>query len=274
MVVVDRSLSPLLLWGWFCSIPEWLSWRVFGSLSVSGSALCLLCFQRLHSSPLQFASKENGRSQVVVKNGIENESSYETEDDEDDGLKRKRGNAGPSRKKIRTSRHQGISDHVIANGEGYHKIYDLDSISLLTYSHVKRELDEEPTNPGRAKCWNFETIERLFRFLFLLEYKRKKKDPLEVFDRTLQSAQGWKDLTYLQAMMEIKSALADSESDHVKEVYGMFLECLKSLFCMYGRCILNPCRDRWLARTKVQGVENPAWLCLTRKAIESKSTRI
>ena len=88
---------------------------------------------------------------------------------------------------------------------------------------------------------------------------------IESFDRKLQNAQGWKDLTYLQAMAEIKTALGDSESDHVKEVYRMFLECLESLFCTYGRCILNPCRNRWIARIKVRGIEKPGWLCFDEK---------
>ena len=92
-----------------------------------------------------------------------------------------------------------------------------------------------------------------------------ENNPLEIFDRTLQNAQGWKDLPYLQAMTEIKSALADSESDYVNEAYRMFLESLESLFCTYGRCILNPCRNRWIARTKVQEIEKPGWLCFDEK---------
>ena len=48
---------------------------------------------------------------------------------------------------------------------------------------------------------------RMFRFLFLSEYKSKEWEELEVFDRKAPSAQGWKDLTYLQAMEDIKAAL-------------------------------------------------------------------
>ena len=75
-------------------------------------------FQRLHSSPLQFEKKEESRPQEeAAEDGTESESDYETEGDENDGLKRKRGNAGPSRKKIRTSRHQGISKLLSLTGK-------------------------------------------------------------------------------------------------------------------------------------------------------------
>ena len=86
-------------------------------------------------------------------------------------------------------------------------VFEDDSIPLLIYEDVKRILGHKPVNPGYARTWSFENSERLFRFLFLLEYKRKESMDLEVFNRKAQSAQGWKDLTYLQAMEDIKAAL-------------------------------------------------------------------